>query len=861
MLMRSYFALGLFSTLLGLSQSAWANSEASQQQRQYANKFGKVNIEALLLADGQREFSLQSNAVPLKSADGSANTEPVQTVKTKTLSVSAGDLQVRSQNVLFDALFSLAQLEKNQNSVNEITDWGFNDQQAVPCPCFETGAKWHYVWTRDLSYSLDLGLGYLDAERARNSLLFKTSKVRPELVARQVSPIEVALQDTGSGGSWPVSSDRVVWILAASGLTLNAMADSSSTEAQQAWQAQWYPIAKNTLLQDRQYIFSEKLGLYRGETSFLDWREQNYPDWTAKDTRFLAQSYALSTNVLHYAALKAVAEAAKTQEPAAAAQFARWADELKTAINQSFWLAEQGLYASYLGEEFNPMPVQQYDLLGLALAINHQVASNAQADQILQNYPLTQAGPPVFFPAKQQTPIYHNRANWPFVSAYALRAAKSRQHAELFHKIAMSLFQGAAFNLSNMENLEWLSQKAHVDDGELSGPVINSERQLWSVAAYHDFIVNSLFGVAVSGRTLVLNPYIPAQLAQDLQLGNELKLENLRLGSNTVQLTLQLQGKANKQQSYQLSEVRINGVVQALTSAHQLQLQLDDFSTEQNQIEMVLTPVAQQQSPVRMLKVADNQKLSTAEQRALFAPKQPLLSLTSNDKGETLLKFDANSETKTRFTLYKNGAKVHLKKQRDHYLDKDRDHVSQCYALVQSYTDTALTSLPSRTVCTAGQQQQFVAGDTLQSDDLTATDYLGLPVFKNWGLPEQKLQLSANISHSGTQRLALEYFIDNGPVNTGITAVVKQLQVQCPELPMQQSTLVMPHLATATEAGLSTVASFEAKAGTECKISIVDGFNMSYLQHFALYTGGKGGQTGPLNQAVIHKALLWSAVQ
>ena len=94
----------------------------------------------------------------------------------------------------------------------------------MPCPCFETGAKWHYVWTRDLSYSLDLGLGYLDPERASNSLLFKTSKVRPELVARQVSPIEVALQDTGSGGSWPVSSDRVVWILAASGLTLNAMA-------------------------------------------------------------------------------------------------------------------------------------------------------------------------------------------------------------------------------------------------------------------------------------------------------------------------------------------------------------------------------------------------------------------------------------------------------------------------------------------------------------------------------------------------------------------------------------------------------------------------------------------------------------
>lgn len=842
--MRSYFAPGLLFTLFSLPAVALADGEASQQQRQYSNKFGKVSAAALIQADGQREFTLQS---------------PQSSAGSKTLAVSQNDLQIRSNNILFDALFSLAQQEKNQNSVHEITDWGFNDQQPVPCPCFETGAKWHYVWTRDLSYSLDLGLAYLDPERARNSLLFKTSKVRPELVAREVAPVEVALQDTGSGGSWPVSSDRVVWILAASGLTLNATADVSSTEQQQAWQAQWYPIAKNTLLQDRQYIFSEKLGLYRGETSFLDWREQSYPGWTAKDTRFLAQSYALSTNVLHYAALKAVATAAKAQEPAAAAQFELWAAQLKTAINQSFWLAEQGLYASYLGEEYNPMPVQQYDLLGLALAIRHQVANDAQADQILQNYPLTQAGPPVMFPAKQQTPIYHNRAIWPFVSAYALRAAKSRQQGELFHKIAMSLFQGAAFNLSNMENLEWLSQKAHVDDGELSGPVINSERQLWSVAGYHDFVVNSLFGVEVSGRSLAFNPFIPAQLVQDLQLGNTLLLENLQLGSVKLQLQLRLEGQARKQQSYRLAALSINGVAKPLTEAHQLQMTLDDFSTEENNIELVLSPVADKTGSPLLLKVADNTKLSMAEQRNLFAPKEPQLSLTLDEKGHALLKFNNNGESKTRFVLYKNGARVALKNNKDFYQDKERSPLSQCYALAQSYTDTGLTSLPSRTLCTEPHKQFFVAGQGLTSNDLEVSDYLGLPVFKNWGLPEQQLQFDVNISHDGQQRFALEYFIDNGPINTGITAVVKQARVQCPAMPLQQSTLVMPHLSTATETALSSLGSFVAKAGSRCTVSIVDGFNMSYLQHFELYTGGKGGRTGPLNQAVVHQVQLWPA--
>ena len=38
-----------------------------------------------------------------------------------------------------------------QDKVDAITDWSFNDQKPFPCVCFETGEKWHYVWTRDLS--------------------------------------------------------------------------------------------------------------------------------------------------------------------------------------------------------------------------------------------------------------------------------------------------------------------------------------------------------------------------------------------------------------------------------------------------------------------------------------------------------------------------------------------------------------------------------------------------------------------------------------------------------------------------------------------------------------------------------------
>lgn len=820
------------------------------QSRQLQSKFGSVSVEALTQKND--DGSVNSRQFVLKAGPATA---PVE----KTISPASTDALLISKNPLFDAAFALSQLERQQNSVSEITDWGFNDQQALPCPCFETGAKWHYVWTRDLSYALDLGLGALDPQRAQTSLLFKTSQVRSELIARGVENTEVALQDTGSGGSWPVSSDRVVWVLAASGLTAQDPEGASNQLAAADWQQRWYTIARNTIQQDRSYIFDTKLGLYRGETSFLDWREQSYPSWTAKDTLFLAESFSLSTNVLHYVALSRAAEAAKTLEPARAAELAQWAQALKQAINSWFWLPERGLYARYIGEAYNPLAVEHYDLLGLALAITHGVASPLQADQILQNYPLTQAGPPVIFPALPDVPIYHNRAIWPFVSAYLLRAARQQNQAELFQKVAVSLYQGAVLNQSNMENLEWLSQKAHVEDGTLSGPVINSERQLWSVAAYGDLVAGQLFGVQLSAGTLNINPYIPVDLARELDLGNNLTLQNLTLAGTTLDLQLELPAQARRGQVYRLAQISLNGQPQALTGNQQFAVKLSDFSQQRNELVLKLQALDAPQARTTQLRTANNtgplSSLSSKEKRQLLAPKEPLLQLSTNEKGIPTLSFDAAGESDTRFTLYKNGVPVKLKPRQQEWTDsKAKVAYSQCYALTQSYKDSGLSSQPSRTLCTPGAAVNFVAGQGLVSADHEVSDYLNQPVFKNWGAPEQQLQLNFSANHDGLHALRLQYFIDNGPINTGITAVVKRLNANCPESGLQQATLVMPHLATALEAGWSNRAMFRAKAGEHCTLTITDGFNMSYLQHFNLYTGGKGGRTGPLNQAVIQQA-------
>lgn len=830
--------------LLCQALTVQAQSSGELQTRQLQGKFGQATVEALSYFNDDGSIGKRDYLLKVGPSQREVKVVP-----------QPGEAWLISKNPLFDALYSLSEQERRLNSVHEITDWGFNDQQALPCPCFQTGAKWHYVWTRDLSYALDLGLGSLDPLRAKTSLMFKTSQVRPELIARGITNTEVALQDTGSGGSWPVSSDRVVWLLAASGLT----ALDAELNPDPSWQAQWYRIAKNTLLQDRQYIFDSHIGLYRGETSFLDWREQSYPSWTAQDTLFLAESFALSTNVLHYIALNRAAEAAKTLDPELAPSFAQWAANLKQAINNWFWLPQHQQYARYVSESHHPVAVAQYDLLGNALAILHGVASPLQANQLLNRYPLTSAGVPVIFPALAQVPIYHNRASWPFVTAYWARAAKQQDQAALFHKLAISLYQSAAFNGSNMENLDWISQQPHVDDGNLSGPVVNSERQLWSVAGYGDLISQQIFGISLNAGQLSFNPYLPVDLFNELALGNTPELRDLQLANTLFNVRLQIPTNAKRGQVLRLQAISINGQVQQLNVPFALTMPLSALTQQRNDIELQLVAVDNQSEPPAVKKTSELSgvltELPTAERRQLLAPREPQLTLQQQDNGSVLLQFDANGEQDTRFSLYKNGMALRLKPRERKYVDNaTKGPYSHCYSLTQSYQDSGLSSQPTRTLCTEGDVQSFVAGQALLSADQQAETFLGSPVFKNWGAPEQQLNMTYTARHSGRQALRLQYYIDNGPINTGITAVVKQLSAQCPQSGLQQATLVMPHLATALEAGWSSHAIFRANAGEVCQLSISDGFNMSYLQHFNLYTGGKGGRTGPLNQAVIHQA-------
>ncbi len=668
--------------------------------------------------------------------------------------IAAQKLAARTASPLFDGLFAMAQDDLRKDSVDAIRDDAFDRGQSIPCACFETGEKWHYVWTRDLSYAVDLALWRLDPERARQSLRFKLSDVREPSATQGL----YVMQDTGSGGSWPISTDRIVWFLGARHLLDDA------TFADENWRA-----LADTLAQDRRYTFDATTGLYRGETSFLDWREQTYPGWTARDVRFIAESYALSTNVLHYQALSEAATFASQRHDGRATDYRAQAEALKQAINARFWRDDRGMYMSYLGA--NAMPMEAYDLLGLSLAITSGVADPVRAKRALANYPTWPAGSPVIWPERADQPIYHNRAIWPFVSAYALRAARAVNDAPRIAHEMDSLLRGAALASSNMENFELASQAVHVDEGALSGPVVDSPRQLWSVAGYLDMVIGGVFGVGDDGR---IEPKLPASWVPSLF-------------GNGQRISLDLPGQ-------RITLVRpdtLDGDL--LVSKSQRRAG--------NETVVELTTVASHASPLRT-------------DAPLYAPATPEAPSVTQSGNSWQVSFAGKG------VLYVDGRRLGA-------IEGNRSVPQRagvmCFQLTR-LSGGGLESLPSVATC---------KGEEIKLDG--TSDW-------QWRAPK-----------AGSFRVSLVYANNHGPINTGISAAVKVLDVRCDDAAPQQFPIVMPH-SDGTQR--STSATFTAGAGASCRFGLEQGFNMSFLSHNAHYTGGQGGANGSLNDASVDALMI-----
>jgi hypothetical protein len=434
--------------------------------------------------------------------------------------------QYRSPYPISDALYNLS-LEEMVNAIE-------------PDSTFRTGKEWAGVWTRDISYSIILSMAYLQPEVAMRSLM------------RKVNRKKRIIQDTGTGGAWPCSTDRMIWAVAAF--------EIYKATGNKEWLRQIYDIVRNSVADDEHVAYDKATGLVKGESSFLDWREQTYPKWMQPADIF--ESECLGTNAVHYKANEVLAEMATLlQEPAVAAKHRAIAARIKQGINRYLWMPDKGYYGQYLYGRSSRILSPRSEALGEALCVIWDIADAQQRKEILARMPFTDFGVTCIYPQIPDIPPYHNNAVWPFVQSYiALAAQKAGNEKALMQSIA-DIYRPAALFATNKENFV-------AENGDFAGTQINSSNMLWSLSGSLCLVHKILFGLEFGEDTLRFHPFVP----EALQGTRTLRSFRYR---NAV-LHISLRGFGNK-----IASFKIDGKASAayrvpstLTGEHSIEIQL-----------------------------------------------------------------------------------------------------------------------------------------------------------------------------------------------------------------------------------------------------------------------------------------------
>lgn len=457
--------------------------------------------------------------------------------------------QYHSDYLISDAIYNLA------------TDEMINAVE--PDSTFRTGKEWAGVWTRDISYSIILSMAYLQPKVAKYSLLRKVKNDR-------------IIQDTGTGGAYPVSTDRMIWSVAAWEL-YKSIGD-------QDWLKQAYTIIRNSADDDENNALDRTTGMMRGESSFLDWREETYPRWMQPVDIY--ESENLGTNAVHYEANRVLVKMAKLLgDEAAVEKYDKVAAGIKKGMNDYLWMKDKGYYGQYLyGRNFKSLSPRA-EALGEALSVLFGIADPAQQKSVIENVPVTDFGITCIYPQIPDIPPYHNDAVWPFVESYwALASAKAGNEKSVLTAIA-AVYRPAALFLTDKENFV-------ADNGDFAGTVINSSNMLWSLSGSLALVHKVLFGIDFRTDSLAFHPFVPKALAGKRSLTN--------FKCRKAILNIELEGFGNQIKTFELDgkPEAVAAIPYTLEGTHNIRMVLESQDNPESKINKVAnyttpdTPVA-----------------------------------------------------------------------------------------------------------------------------------------------------------------------------------------------------------------------------------------------------------------------------
>jgi hypothetical protein len=428
----------------------------------------------------------------------------------------------------------------------------------------------------------------------------------------------------------------------------------------------------------------------------------------------------------------------------------------------------------------------------------------------------------------------------------------------------MSLVRGAALNLSHMENFEFTALAPWFDDGAFSGPVVNSRRQLWSVAGYIGAITQGLFGLEATADGLIVSPFLTQATRRTwLRHTDAAALHQLTYRGREVSITLQLpplDDAAADAGAFPIAAITLNG--QAVSAGDVIPWSSLDTGSV-NALVVSFDSLPQAASPLTVV-------TDTADFRNLWSPLEPVVEGVSPDGGLLRVRWGASAEQGVVFNVFRDGVEVASGLTDTAWTDPDSAGFpgqTLCYAVEAEFTTSGNRSHHSPPACYwQASDARILNIDTFAlraSPDLPWSVEHGRPHYSGWGAPADTLEVAyLQPKFSGPHLLQAVYGNGAGAISTGITASLKRVEVtrRSDGQEVASGYLLMPQLGSNNWARWadSSLMPVTLDADEVYRVVLRDAPNMSYLEHFRPYTGGLGGGAGVYNKANITSLKLLS---
>ena len=617
--------------------------------------------------------------------------------------------QLTSQGLLENAIYNMS-VEEMEKAIEKDST-------------LRTGVEWPGVWTRDVSYSILLSMAYMQPKVSQNSLM------------RKVNGNGRIIQDTGTGGAWPVSTDRMIWVVAAW--------EIYKVTGDRNWLKKVYPIIKNSIEDDKMVAHDKATGLVKGESSFLDWREQTYPRWMQPADIYSSKN--LGTNAVHYRALTVAGRMAELMNDKLSGQkYHEIAESIKSSINSHFWIPEKNYYGQYLYGRNYEILSPRSEALGEALTVVFDIADPARQKQVVEHTPVVDYGIPCIYPQITDIPPYHNNAIWPFVQTYWLWAgAKTGNEKSVLHSIA-SIYRASAMFLTNKENFV-------ADNGDFAGTEINSSNMLWSLSGNISIIHKVLFGFRFQETSLKFQPFVPKVMSGARELRN--------FKYRKAILDIKLTGFGNRIKTFVLDgKLLQQPVVPAtLLGKHKVQIILANNEFENQPINLVENKF----TPVAPLVMNDNGKLTWMQ--VAGAKQYRILKDAKNWKTTTEVSVDVPTTESGEFQVIAIG---------NNGFESFASEPNQIYPI--SNTDII-------------ELEKFISPSTFPCLNFSGSGFVEISKTLN-----RNITLNFEVVADGLYAINWKYANGNGPINTENKCAIRTLFIDKIRLGAQ----VFPHRGT-----------------------------------------------------------------